>query len=576
MDHKNLPAEFLDEMKRILGNEYPSFLSSYDSPARKGLRLNRLKVDAGENGGADGRDVQHAEGLPGGTAVLAREAGFHLTRIPWTDNGYFYDEADMPSRHPFYSAGLYYLQEPSAMAPAQILPVKPGDKVLDLCAAPGGKTTELGARLQGRGLLIANEISPVRVKALVRNVNLFGIANACVTNTDSTHLLSRYPGFFDKILVDAPCSGEGMFRKDEEAVRTWSREKVQQYAATQCQIIVDAADMLKDGGMMVYSTCTFAPEEDEMTILHLLEKRPEMELVPVLREGGREGFAPGLSAERLKELGYLAGKGGESCGISGDFKTAGTSGVCETSGIFGASGEEAPDLTFTCRLWPHRVEGEGHFVALLRKKGGPVSDRSGDACVFTKEDTPAGTGMTGHDRRKTGKKTKNRKGAAAEPARTGLTTEEQKLVRDFIKPYLQDGGQTSLEELMQGGRLEVHDSKVYYMPADVFTEPGTKTVRAGIYLGELKKNRFEPEQELAMALPALSPWGQAPEDLGLYVSLDPDDERLESYLHGNTIEVKQSRENGWRLLCAGRYPVGWGKLVNGQLKNKYPAGWRIP
>lgn len=533
MERTQLPEEFLEDMKAILGDEYEAFVSSYDKPARKGLRINGMKVYSKEE--------------------LKQRSGFHLTPVPWTANGFFYEEGDQPSRHPYYSAGLYYLQEPSAMAPAQILPVCPGDRVLDLCAAPGGKTTELGSRLDGKGLLVANEISPSRVKALVRNVELFGIPNAVITNTSPAKLLEHYPRFFDKILVDAPCSGEGMFRKDEGAVRTWTPEKVKECASIQREIITEAADMLKAGGYMVYSTCTFAPEENELTILHLLRERPDMELIDIPRTGGRTDFSAGLSVTMLGRLGYLDGCGQNNIG-----------------------NPDAADLTMCCRLWPHKIEGEGHFVALLRKKG------------FSPE---AGS-KTGHAEK--GKKLK--KGKCR-----GLAPEDLNLIRNFIYPYLYDSGISFQEE-----NLEIHDGKVYLMPEGVSVAHGVTTVRAGVYLGELKKNRFEPEQELAMILPCAPklhisgengtpdtiasglqpredgqdrgiPGLKLPEDWqDRYVCLPPEDERIEKYLHGEVIPVQQSGPNGWRLLCADRSPVGWGKLVNGQLKNKYPAGWRIP
>ena len=268
---QRLPAEFLEAMERLLGDEYQEFLDSYDLPRRNGLRVNRLKVGAGEFEG---------------------HAPFALERIPWTDNGYYVDWRDMPARHPYYNAGVYYLQEPSAMAPAQILPVQPGDRVLDLCAAPGGKATELGARLDGRGLLVANEISSARARALLRNIEVFGIRNALVTNESPARLAERFPAYFDKVLVDAPCSGEGMFRKDPDVVKAWYPEKVKECAAVQREIILQAADMLRPGGYMVYSTCTFAPEENELILLHLLQNREEMELVPIPWAGERVSAPP--------------------------------------------------------------------------------------------------------------------------------------------------------------------------------------------------------------------------------------------------------------------------------------------
>ena len=139
---------------------------------------------------------------------------FEITPVPWTDNGFYYDgERLSPAKHPYYSAGLYYLQEPSAMTPASRLPVEPGDKVLDLCAAPGGKATELGARLKGEGLLVANDISSSRAKGLLKNIEVFGIGNVAVLCEEPGKMENCFQEFFDKILIDAPCSGRSEERR---------------------------------------------------------------------------------------------------------------------------------------------------------------------------------------------------------------------------------------------------------------------------------------------------------------------------------------------------------------------------
>lgn len=265
----NLPQEFLARMEALLGGDYPAFLQSYEEPRRYGLRVNTLKISVEE---------------------FQRIAPFHLTPIPWIDNGFFYEKEDAVSRHPFYYAGLYYLQEPSAMTPAHILPISPGERVLDLCAAPGGKATALAAKLQGQGLLVANDISASRAKALLKNLELFGVTNALVTNTTPNLLAAHFPEVFDKILVDAPCSGEGMFRKDAASAAAWSLKKVTDCAKAQKEIVSCAVSMLRPGGMLLYSTCTFSPEEDEQVIAYLLENHPEMELVKIPMA---EGFAHG-------------------------------------------------------------------------------------------------------------------------------------------------------------------------------------------------------------------------------------------------------------------------------------------
>ena len=232
-------------MKAILGEEYDDFLAGFEKPRHYGLRVNTAKITVEE----------FKELVP-----------FHLTQIPWVENGFYYEEEDAPTRHPYYYAGLYYLQEPSAMAPAALLPVDPGDRVLDLCAAPGGKSTELGARLKGQGLLVSNDISNSRAKALLKNLELAGVSNLCVTSETPEKLADVFGPFFDKILVDAPCSGEGMFRKDPDLIKSWQEHGPSYYAPIQRQILSQAVRMLKPGGYLLYSTCTFAACEDEDTV----------------------------------------------------------------------------------------------------------------------------------------------------------------------------------------------------------------------------------------------------------------------------------------------------------------------
>ena len=295
------PELFEVRMKALLGEEYDAFLASYDRPRNVGLRLNPLKT----------------EQVPD----LSR---FGLRPVPWAVNGYYYDSATRPGLSPWHEAGLYYLQEPSAMAPAGLLDVQPGMKVLDLCAAPGGKSTQLAAALQGQGLLVCNEINPKRAKILSRNVERLGISNALVLNEHPQKLESRFAGFFDRILVDAPCSGEGMFRKEEAAVTDWSPETVEMCANRQVEILHSASLMLKPGGRLVYSTCTFAPSENEGAVSRFLAQHPDFSVV----QADAPWFAPG-HPEWVEN--------------------------------------PAPDIGHTFRLWPHLLHGEGHYAAVLEK-----------------------------------------------------------------------------------------------------------------------------------------------------------------------------------------------------------------
>ncbi|GAA4716791.1 RsmB/NOP family class I SAM-dependent RNA methyltransferase [Brevibacillus fulvus] len=299
-----LPQPFINRMQALLPDTFAEFLDSYQQPAAHGLRVNPLKLEA---------------------ATLQRIAPFPLEPIPWCPTGFAYPDGVRPGKHPYHAAGLYYLQEPSAMAVAETLAVQADERVLDLCAAPGGKTTQLAGAMKGQGLLIANEIHPARAKALSENIERMGITNAIVFNETPEHLASLFPQFFDKILVDAPCSGEGMFRKLPEAIADWSEGKVAECHRMQTDILAAAAMMLKPGGTLVYSTCTFAPLENEQTIADFLADHPEFELVPI--EQAR-WFSSGRPEWATPERG---------------------------------------ELRLTARLWPHQLTGEGHFIAKLRK-----------------------------------------------------------------------------------------------------------------------------------------------------------------------------------------------------------------
>lgn len=290
-----LPEAFLDRMKVQLGEEYPLFLATLDRPRAVALRFNPLKGEIPE--------------LP-----------FAQENVPWEPMGYYYDPDSRPGLHPFHEAGVYYLQEASAMSPVTLLDPQPGEKICDLCAAPGGKSTQIAGRLGGEGLLLCNEINPKRAKILSRNVERLGIANAIVTNEHPQRLAKKYAGFFDRVLIDAPCSGEGMFRKEEAAVTDWSPETVQMCAARQAEILNSGAQLVRSGGRLVYSTCTFAPEEDELAVAVFLRQHPEFE--------PEEVDAPWF-----------------------------------------CKGENA-----TYRMWPHKLKGEGHFAVVLRKKEGAEPD----------------------------------------------------------------------------------------------------------------------------------------------------------------------------------------------------------
>ena len=459
-----LPVQFCEEMKRILGDEYDAYLQSMQDSRRFGLRVNTAKLSVEE---------------------FLRIAPFPLTPIPYVDNGFFYDgEAVQPAKHPYYFAGLYYLQDPSAMTPASRLPIEEGDVVLDLCAAPGGKATELAAKLKGTGLLVANDISAKRAKALLKNIELFGVENSFVVTEYPQKLTACFEGFFDKILIDAPCSGEGMFRKDPAMVKAWEQNGPEFYASLQEDILRHALPMLKAGGMLLYSTCTFSPLENEGTVEKILAMDPDMELAEI---EGYEGFAPGMPE--------LIGSGDET-------------------------------IRRCVRIFPHRLEGEGHFLALFRKKEG------------------AGGAVT-----------------SCQQMRNALKGEEWELWEDFAK---------NLKRTFESQYLESKNGMVYYMPKELPRLRGLRFLRSGLFMGEMKKKRFEPSQSLAMALTC--------EDYGNCLLLSSEDERVVRYLKGETLvlsDTEAEAPDGWQLVCVDGFPLGWGKKNRMSLKNKYHSGWRL-
>ena len=307
---EQLPEKFSRRMQELLGDEYTAFLESYDEKSYAGLRMNTLKI------------------TPEEYLELTEQ---HLEPVSWCPTGFYYNGRREYSKNALYHAGLYYIQEPSAMFPAQVLPVEAGDRILDMCAAPGGKSTALAAKLQGTGLLVSNDISPSRAKALLKNIEASGVRNSIVLTEDPKNLVNFFEEYFDKILIDAPCSGEGMFRKEPSMMKAWEKNGPDFFSKLQKSIVDCGISMLKPGGMMVYSTCTFSVEENEGTLKYILENYPDMHVIPIEQQGD------GLMA-------------GHPEWVDGP--------------------EEISDAR---RLWPHHLHGEGHFTALLQKEGSSSS-----------------------------------------------------------------------------------------------------------------------------------------------------------------------------------------------------------
>ena len=398
-----LPQAFLDRMENQLGKDYPAFLASLERPRAVALRFNPLK---GEQ----------------------PELDFVGENVPWEPMGYYYDPESRPGLHPYHEAGVYYLQEASAMAPVALLDPKPSEWVCDLCAAPGGKTTQIAGRMMGEGFLLCNEINPKRAKILSRNIERMAVSNALVTNEHPATLAQRFPGGFDKVLIDAPCSGEGMFRKEEAAVTDWSEETVLMCARRQAEILHSGAQLVRPGGRLVYSTCTFAPEEDELAVAAFLETHPDFE--PEIVEA--PWFVP-------------AENGGH-------------------------------------RMWPHKLLGEGHFAAVLRKKGE-------EDCDFTP--------IVG-----------------------------AKLPKEWVS-FAKE-----LDITLPEGKAVLFGDTLYWVPAGMPEIGRLKVMRPGLELGTVKKGRFEPAHALAL-------WLKTAENIQDYPA---DSKEMADYIHGNVVP---SPVKGW-------------------------------
>ena len=426
-----LPKQFIENMKKQLPeNEWEAFFAVYNEKPYKAVRLNPLK---------------------GEIKSLAPLLPFLGERVAWEENG-FYTAQEKLGASVFHAAGLFYSQEPSAMSAAPLLEVQGGEKVLDLCSAPGGKGTQLACKMHGEGVIVLNEPILSRAKILSQNTERMGITNAVVCSELPEKLSEKFVGYFDKILVDAPCSGEGLFRKNaDEALTEWSEDNIALCAQRQTKILNEATKMLRVGGRLVYSTCTFATAEDEGQVCDYLKNHPTMRLVK----------------------------------------------------------QE--------KLYPHKIKGEGHFVALFEKTDGEEEK-------------------------------------SLRPLKPTVCRASEQAYRDFEKTALH----------FTAKNLHEANGVLYALPDGVFDWKGLQLLRVGIRLGEVKNGRFEPNHSLALALKK--------EEFKNTVDFAETDSRVEKYLRGETVEGEI--KNGWCAVCVEGYPLGWGKAVNGVIKNHYPKGLR--
>ncbi len=496
-----LPEAFLNNMRPLLGDELGDFVKSFEQGERfSGIRVNTLRLSP--------------EKFP----ELAGDFVDIGDKIPWCETGYYYTNGQ-PGRNALYHAGVYYIQEPSAMYPAANVPLKEGGNVLDLCAAPGGKSTQLAARMNGKGLLVSNDINEERTKALVKNLQMAGVSNALVTNETPNNLAGKFPEYFDTIVVDAPCSGEGMFRKDEEAIKHWDS-----FGSARCRQmqdgILEAADsMLKQGGIISYSTCTFEIEENEGAIDAFMDRHPEYYLIETPKIGGVEG------------------------GIRPNDRTT-------------------RDYSLCARLWPHKVNGEGHFTAFLKKGEEPAEEAQGENDEAAKAKT---------ERRKKKERFRSFRRYESRPLE----------IDDYYDSYM-------TREVPEGSYFYMGEN-LYYLPVTPPDIDGLKVAMAGVYTGEIKNGDFKMSHRLALTM--------KPKDFAYRVELEAGCPETERYLKGETIVLSGE---GVKVKVFGEYVrkealieervsepccvavnshgrsfvLGLGAIASGTIKNLYPKGWR--
>ncbi len=493
----NLPQEYCDNMKQLLGEaDYQKYIESFSKKSLSAIRINTAKISVEE---------------------WKKINPFDTKPVAWTEKGYIMgaDDRQKASKHPYYYAGLYYIQEPSAMIPASILPVEKGDKVLDLCAAPGGKATEIAAKLNGTGLLVANDISVSRAMALAKNLQIAGASNAVVTAETPQHLADNFSFFFDKILIDAPCSGEGMFRREPRMTNDWLEKGPDYYSEVQKDILSEAYKMLKPGGKMVYSTCTFAVKEDEEVIQWLMDNYSDMSICDIDR---KEGFSEGRPDM--------------------------------------VSGGDA-SLKKCIRIFPHKTDGEGHFAVLLQKAGTVVKEcEVKEAEVFSRESVELSDIRT-KKKNKKGRKNQKQIGKNQKSFKEKNQSEDiSDIIAEFVPEYLNQSRNAEIKKDIV--RLPVcEESRLHSL----------RIIQNGLMIGDIKK-KFEPSPQLAIVLKA--------EDYHNVLDFKAEDTDVIRYLKGETIMTDKQLKKGWVLITVDGYSLGWCKYSgNGMLKNKYYAGWRM-
>ncbi len=470
-----LPLAFLGRMTELLDEELPDLLVALNRSPLSGLRVNTLKLTP---------------------AAMQELSPWKLEPVPWCPEGFILPKNSNAGLYPLHDAGLYYIQEPSTMAVAALLAPRSGERVLDLAAAPGGKSTHLAALLGNQGLLVANDISHKRAMVLSSNLERWGARRALVLNETPERLAERWPGGFDRVLVDTPCSGEGMFRKNMESRQHWSEAHIAGCALRQDQILNSAVRLVRPGGRLVYATCTFAPEENEGTIRRFLADHADFGLEePVWQPGFERGRPEWAEWARDPQLGRRD---------------------------MGKAGNE--EMRRTVRLWPHKAQAEGHFVALLR--------REGNARALNWE--PAGPSQ--------------------------VSPADRASIEDFWQRLMA----FPLPENLLVRPSDRHTAEVYALCSDMPDVTGLRALRPGWRLGRLRKGRFLPAHALALSVRAGDVQQRLDEPVG--------SELIVRYLRGETLRV--AGPDGWLLLTVAGFPLGWGKRSRGVIKNHYPRRLR--
>ena len=450
---------FFERMKSLLGDEYEAFFAALEREAVRGARINPIKCK-------------------NKNSVL--ESSLGLEPLDYAENGYIMRTGEGVGTTPEHHSGMIYAQDPGAMATLGAIDILPDWSVLDMCSAPGGKSSQAAAKLSERGFLHSNEFVPKRAKTVVSNFERLGIKNAVVTSLDTDALPSLYSEFFDLVIADVPCSGEGMFRKSEEAVNDWSVEIVGLCADRQKKILKNAPPVLKEGGYLIYSTCTYSLEENEMIIDEFLCDHPEFEIVPV-KAALAEKTAPGIAFE----------------------------------------GARTQNLHYARRFYPHKSEGEGQFVALLKKNGSNAK-----------------------------KQTILYKDTAVEPKR-----EEKAAIEKFFSENLIKKPDGRIAKVGENLVLISHGYPI--PPKSVFS--------AGVLIGTVEKGLLFPSHQF------FSAYGD------LFIrkeNLARGDGRAERYLHGEEIEATDVNMRGYCVVCYEGASLGGGKASSGRIKNHYPKGLR--